>query len=100
MAYDPQRKHQRRRVTEDDGPAAVDSLLGPGGNGSAANGSGGSGDEQPAPAAQAPAAVPDRTTDVTTDAPSGPDRRLVAIGFALVMLVVVLLARRRRRHDD
>ena len=29
MAYDPQRKHQRHRVSIDDGPAPVDVLLDP-----------------------------------------------------------------------
>jgi hypothetical protein len=28
-SYDPQRSHTRRRVTDDEGPAPVDALLGP-----------------------------------------------------------------------
>ncbi len=102
MAYDPQRKHERRRVTEEDGPAPVDELLGDGpttGNGERASTATGptSEAEQPGASPHEPTAEPPHW-DETPELDSGPDRRLVVVCFGLLVVAILLLGRRRRRR--
>ena len=108
MGYDPQRKHQRHRVTEEPGPAPVDELLGdepsPSGNGERA-GAASSPTPAETPGASPPSAPPQSTeTDPWGSAdlrPVGsPDRRFIAIGFALLVVVILVWGRRRRRRRD
>lgn len=105
MAYDPQRKHQRRRVTEEDGPAPVDTLLDETASPPPVNGSSPTVDT----AVAATEALPDNTASMPERVPPVPDppsegyaeaadRRLVIAVAGTVVVACILLARRRRRR--
>ncbi len=102
MAYDPQRKHERRRVTEEDGPAPVDELLGESpaaGNGERASTT----PTDPSASAERAASPPEPAAEPffveeTVEFDSGPDRRLLVVGFTLLVIAILLLSRRRRRR--
>lgn len=102
MAYDPQRKHERRRVTQEEGPAPVDAFLedasatGNGDRTSPSEASGTAG--RPATSPTEPAGEPG-PWDEPSAFDAGPDRRLVVVvAFGLVVVAILLLGRRRRRR--
>ncbi len=104
MGYDPQRKHQRRRVTEEGGPAPVDALLDETAgahvaptNGAAAPAGSASGTPMNG-AATPPERVPPVPEAPEAGYASGPDRRIIIAVAGTVVVACVLLARRRRRR--
>lgn len=106
MGYDPQRKHQRRRVTEEGGPAPVDALIDETVGAHVAPTNGATAPAASDTAMNGAAAPPERVPPVP-DAPdtgyaSGPDRRIIIAVAGTVVVAFVLLARRRRRrrHDN
>lgn len=104
MGYDPQRKHQRRRVTEEGGPAPVDAMLDEtaAAHRAPTNGAVTPTASRPDTAMNGAATSPERVPPVP-DAPDagyaqGPDRRVIIAVAGTVIVACVLLARRRHRR--